>query len=307
MLSRRVARLTVFPLEAFLPLRDTLLALLVAFIWGSSFVAIKFGVEEIPPILLTGLRFLFSAVPAVFFIPRPRIPVWIIIAFGFTLGVIKFSLLFLGIKLGMPIGLTSIVVQMQVFFTILIAFFIYGEAPSRLQIIGAVIAFGGIVIFGYERAQSAPLIPFLTILGAAFFWGIANNIGKKAGRVDMLAFIAWASLVAPLPLFALSYIFEGPEGFIHAFTAPSLKLVLSVAFIAYIATNLGFGLWSNLLSRHPVGVVAPFALLIPIVGMACGVLFFGEKLTLPIAVGSGVVFAGLLINVFGDRLMQRLR
>ena len=290
-----------------MPLRDTLLTLLVVFIWGTSFVAIKLGVEEIPPILLTALRFAFSALPAVFFLPRPKIPLWIVLGYGTTLGVIKFSLLFIAIKLGMPIGLTSIVVQMQVFFTILLAFFVYGEAPSRFQLVGAAIAFIGIVIFGYERAQSAPLLPFVMVLGAAFFWGISNVIGKKAGKVDMLAFVVWASLVPPLPLLGLSLMLEGPAAIAAALPAITWKGVASVAFVSYIATVVGFGAWSILLSKHPVSSVTPFALLIPVVGMACGVIFFGEVLTLPILIGSGVVFAGLLINVFGDRLMQRIR
>ncbi|KAF0226904.1 MAG: hypothetical protein FD175_2880 [Beijerinckiaceae bacterium] len=290
-----------------MPLRDTLLTLLVVFIWGTSFVAIRFGVDEMPPILFTALRFAFSALPAVFFLPRPKIALWIILAYGTTLGVIKFSLLFIAIKLGMPIGLTSIVVQMQVFFTILLAFFVYGEAPTRLQIIGALIAFAGIVIFGYARAQAAPLLPFVMVLGAAFFWGVSNVIGKKAGKVDMLAFVVWASLVAPLPLLGLSWLVEGPEAIAAAASALSLKGIGSIAFVSYVATIIGFGLWGRLLSKHPVSAVTPFALLIPVVGMACGVIFFGEVLTIPILIGSGVVFAGLLINVFGDRLVRSRR
>lgn len=290
-----------------LPIRDLLLTLLVVFIWGTSFVAIKVGVEEVPPILLTALRFFFSAIPAVFFVPKPRVPLWTLVAFGVALGVIKFSLLFIAIKLGMPIGLTSIVVQMQVFFSMLLAFALFNEAPTRLQLIGAGIAFIGIVIFGYERAQSAPLLPFMLVLAASFFWGTANVIGKKAGKVNMLAFVVWASLVAPVPLLGLSLLLEGPEAVATALMHPSVKGVLSIAFLAFAATVLGFGVWNNLLSRHPVSMVAPFALLIPIVGMACGAIFFDETLSLPILIGSGVVFAGLLINVFGDRLMRQHR
>jgi len=289
------------------PIRDILLALLVVFVWGTSFIAIKVGVQEMPPILLTALRFLFSAIPAVFFLPRPKIPVWILVAYGFALGVIMFSLMFIAIRLGMPISLASILAQMQVFFTIMLAFFVFGEAPTRMQMLGAGIAFVGIAIFGYERAQSAPLLPFMLVLCSAFFWGVANVIGKKAGKVDMLAFIVWASLSAPAPLMAISWVFEGREAFTAAFTHPTWAGVLSVAYLALAATILAFGLWSSLLSRHPVGLVTPFALLIPIVGFACGVIFFGEHLTPLILVGSLVVFAGLLINVFGDRVMRRYR
>lgn len=290
-----------------MPLRDLLLTLAVVVTLGSSFVAIKVGVSEIPPLLLTGLRFFFCAIPAVFFLPRPRVPWGVLAAYGVALGVIKFSLLFLAIKLGLPIGLTSVVAQMQVFFTMLIAFAVFREAPTRLQVIGAALAFLGMVIFGYERAQSAPLLPFLLALSAAFFWGVANVIGKKAGRVDMLAFVVWASLFAPLPLAILSLIFEGQAAILESLRHIDLKGVGSVAFLAYAATIFGFGAWSGLLSRHPVAKVAPFALLIPIVGMAWGVLFFGEVLTPGIVLGSAVVFAGLLINVFGDRLVARMR
>lgn len=290
-----------------MPLRDLLLTLMVVTIWGSSFVAIKIGVAEIPPILLTGLRFFFSALPVVFFIARPPVPLLVLAGYGVTLGVIKFSLLFLAIKHGLPIGLTSIVVQVQVFFTMIIAFVLLGERPTRLQVLGAIIAFIGIVIFGYERAQSAPLLPFMMALGAAFFWGVANIIGKQAGRVDMLAFVVWASLFAPIPLFALSWIFEGREAIMQAAVMLDWKGIVAIAFLAYAANVIGFGTWGGLLSRHPVAKVTPFALLIPVVGMACGILFFGEILTPGILVGSLIVFAGLLINVFGDRVVLRMR
>ena len=290
-----------------MPFRDILLALLVVFIWGTSFIAIKLGVEAMPPIFLTAMRFLFSAVPAIFFLSRPKIPVWILIAYGFALGVAMFSLMFIAIRLGLPISLASILAQMQVFFTILLAYFVFGEAPTRLQIIGAGIAFIGIVVFGYERAQSAPMLPFMLVLASALFWGVANVIGKKAGRVDMQAFIVWASLSAPGPLLIISWLFEGQEAVMAAVTHPTWAGVLSIAYLALAATVVAFGLWSNLLSRHPVSVVTPFALLIPIVGMACGVLFFNERLTPMLLVGSAIVFAGLLINVFGDRLVRLLR
>jgi O-acetylserine/cysteine efflux transporter len=195
-----------------------------------------------------------------------------------------------------------VVAQMQVFFTIFLCVIVFGEKPTRYQLIGAGVAFCGIAIFGYARAQSAPLIPFLLVLGAAFFWGVANTIGKKAGKVDMLAFVVWASLFAPLPLFILSAIFEGVGTDLSALTNMSLAGAASVAYLAFIATIFGFGAWSSLLSRHPVAKVAPFALLIPIVGVACGIVFFGEELTLPLVIGTGIVFAGLIINLFGDRL-----
>lgn len=290
-----------------MPIRDTLLALLVVFIWGTSFLAIRFGVDDVPPLTLTALRFLFTALPAAFFVPRPNVPGWTLVGYGTALGIIKFSLLFSAIKLGMPIGLTSVVAQLQVFFTLGIAAVIFGETPSRLQVTGAGLAFLGIVLFGWERAQGAPLGPFLMVIGAAFFWGVANAIGKKAGTRDMLGFIVWSSLVVPVPLLALSVIVDGPAAIGAALLPPSLKTTLSITYLAVAATLVGFGLWSSLLARHPVAQVAPFALLIPLVGFACGVFVLGESVTLLTLAGTGVVLAGLAINVFGDRLVTSLR
>lgn len=289
-------------------LRDTLLALLVMMVWGANFVAIKVGVESVPPLLLTGLRFLFTALPAVFFLRRPAAPWSLIALFGFLLGVVKFGLVFSAVKLGMPAGLTSLLMQLQVFFTLGLAFIFFGERPSRMQALGAAIAFGGIGLFALERVQGAlPLVPFLMVIGASFAWGLANITIKKAGKVDTLAFLVWSSLFSPLPLIALSFFVDGPAAMIAALSPPRLDAVLALAFIVGPSTLFAFAMWNGLLTRYPTSTAAPFALLVPVFGILSGSLLLGEPFTPLAMIGSGVVFAGLLINVFGDRLMQRIR
>lgn len=290
-----------------MPLRDILLALLVVFIWGTSFIGMRYGVEEMPPLMLTAARFIFSAIPAIFLLPRPGTAPKSVIGYGLALGVGMFGSVTTAVYLGMPIGLTSIVAQTQVFFTMLISFALYGERPTRLQIIGAGLAALGMVIFGRERAASAPLGPFLLVVLGAFFWGVANIIGKRAQPGNMPSFIAWSSLVSPIPLMLASFLLDGPALIMASLHQPSMTLVLSVAYVAFIATNVGFALWGLLLGRHPVNNVTPFALLIPVVGMASGVILFQEKITPGILIGSAVVMAGLALNVFGDRWVARLR
>lgn len=289
-------------------LRDTLLALLVMMVWGANFVAIKVGVESVPPLLLTGLRFLFTALPAVFFLRRPAAPWLLIVLFGLLLGVVKFGLVFSAVKLGMPAGLTSLLMQLQVFFTLGLAFVFFGESPSRMQALGAAIAFGGIGIFALERVQGAlPLVPFLMVIGASFAWGLANITIKKAGKVDTLAFLVWSSLFSPLPLIALSLVVDGPAAMLAALSPPRLDAVLALAFIVGPSTLFAFAMWNGLLTRYPTSTAAPFALLVPVFGILSGSLLLGEPFTPLAMLGSGVVFAGLLVNVFGDRLMQRIR
>lgn len=284
--------------------RDLILALLVVTVWGVNFVAIRWGVDEVAPLLMTGLRYLLAAVPAVFFIRRPAVSWPVLIGYGVAIGVLQFGLLFAAIKFGMPAGLSSLVMQLQAFFTIGLAVLFLGERPTPAQWTGAAIAFAGIALIGSERLAGAALLPLLMTIGAAFFWGVGNIVTKKAGKVDMLGFVVWSALVPPIPMLALSLMFE-PGAIPAALADLSWKGGSSLLFIAYASTLFGYGVWSMLLSRYPAGLVAPFSLLVPIAGMGSAALLLGETVTGIEIAGSVLVFAGLLINVFGPRLLRR--
>jgi O-acetylserine/cysteine efflux transporter len=289
-----------------MPLREQLLAAFVAFIWGVAFIPVKLGVEEAPPLMLSALRFVFTASPALLFVKPPRAPLKIIIAYGFALGVGQFGIVFTAIHLGAPVGMTSIVVQTQVFFTIALTMILFRERPLWFQIAGAVVAFAGVVLIGQRRAAGAELLPFLLVLAAAFCWGVANLIGKMAGRIDMLAFIVWSSLVSPIPLLLLSLWLDGPAEVMRAFQ-PSWTLILCEAALAWPATLVAFGIWSNLLSRFPAAAVAPFALLVPVFGLASAALVLGETITMVELFGGALVMLGLAVTIFGANLRRLFR
>lgn len=286
-------------------LRDILLALLVVTVLGLSFIAIRWGVDEVPPLTLTALRYLAAAVPAVFFVRRPQVKLPNLVGYGLAIGVGQFGLLFVAIDLGMPAGLSSLVIQLQVFFTIFLAFFLFGERPKRVQVAGALVAFAGIGVIGLERLEGAALLPLLMTIVAALFWGFGNMASKAAGQIDMLGFVVWSSLVPPIPLLLGSYLLDGPDAF-TAIAAMSPIAIGSVAFMAYGATLFGFGVWAMLLSRYPANVVAPFALLIPVAGMGSAALLLGEMVSGLEVAGSAVVLLGLAVNVFGPRLLKRV-
>ena len=287
--------------------RDFGLTLLVVTVWGVNFVAIKWGVDEVPPLLLTALRFACAAVPAVFFIKRPKIGFGILVAYGFAIGVVQFGLLFAAIKLGMPAGLSSLVMQLQAFFTIGLAVAFLGERPGPFQLVGALVAFAGIATIGLERLEGAALVPLLMTIAAALFWGIGNIITKRAGNIDMLSFVVWSSLVPPIPLFLASLVFEGPGALPQALGDVTWLGGSSLFFIAYASTLFGYGAWSVLLQRYPANLVAPFTLLVPISGIGGAALFLGETISGIEIAGSALVFAGLVLNVFGPRLWGLIR
>ena len=265
------------------PLRskDLLLILTVIVVWGVNFAVIKVGVADVPPLLLGGLRFLLAAFPAVLFLRAPKVPLRLYILYGMTISVGQFSLLFTAIHMGMPTGLASLVLQSQAFFTMVFAAFWLKEQWRANQLAGLVLAAGGLVLIGSAHGLSMPLAGFLLPIGAAAMWACGNIVTRAVGRygpMNQLAFVVWASLVPPLPLLLLSAWLEGPQAMATALTHFSGTAFAALAYLAWAATLFGYGVWTALLSRYPANRIAPFSLLVPVVGLTTGWLVFGEVL-----------------------------
>jgi O-acetylserine/cysteine efflux transporter len=294
-----------------LSLRDFVLTLGIVAVLGFSFVPIKVALREVPPFALAALRFLFAGVPMVFFIRRPRIPWRQTAAYGFAIGVCQFGLLFLALKLGMPAGLSSLLIQVQVFFTIGLAIALLGDRLHAQNVIGATIATMGIILLAAHKLMdgaSSTFVSFVLVLVAALAWATGNIIAKRAAGKhsdDMFALVVWSSLVPPLPLAALSYAFEGGPAAWQAVVSAGALTWGCVLFVAWGATLFGFASWAGLMHRYPTGLISPFALLIPVSGLASGALFLGESLSPLQAFGVLLVFAGLVVNVFGQRIRAR--
>lgn len=292
--------------------RDLGLILAVVALWGFSFVAIKVGLREIPPLALAALRFFFAAVPLVFFIRRPRMPWRFVAGYGFAIGFCQFGLLFLGIKLGMPAGLSSVVIQLQVFFTVGLAITFLGDRLRKEDLLGAAVATAGVALLGAHKVMegaTSTLIGFVLVIAAAFAWAVGNVVAKRAARYepDMFALVVWSSLVPPLPLALLSYAFEGGASAWSAVTSASALTWGCVLLLAWGATLFGFASWAGLLHRYPTALVAPFALLIPVSGLASGAIFLNEGLAPLQIAGVALVLLGLAENVFGAQLRTWLR
>ena len=285
-----------------------MLTVAIASLLGFSFVPIKVGLREIPPFALAALRFFFAAVPLVFVIKRPRIPWPYVAIYGLAIGVCQFGMLFLGLKLGMPAGLASLVIQVQVFFTIGLGIVFLGDHFQRHNLMGAIIAAAGVLllaVYKFASGATGTLIGFALVIVAAFAWSVGNVVAKRAAgahEADMFALVVWSSLVPPLPLAALSYAFEGGAAAFHAVVSASALTWGCVLFLAWGATLTGFAAWAGLMHRYPTALISPFALLIPVSGLASGALFLAEGLAPLQALGALLVFAGLVENVYGQRL-----
>jgi O-acetylserine/cysteine efflux transporter len=277
-----------------MPRRHVLLATAVAIGWGANFVAIDVGLRSLPPFLFVAVRFALVAFPAVFFLPRPPIALRYVLGVGLLLSAGQFALLFTSIHLGMPAGLASLVLQLQAVFTVGLAVALLGERPGRRQLVGAAVALGGIAIIGIGRTgPHLPLGALLLCVAAAASWGAGNVVVRVARAPNSMALMAWSSLVPPLPLLAMSLAFEGPRRIVDALGSVSLEGVAAVLYVVVIATGFGYSSWSWLLRLHPASKVAPFSLLVPVIGIGSAWAALGEQPGVVEIVGATVVLCGL--------------
>ncbi|HEY9571657.1 MAG TPA: EamA family transporter [Pusillimonas sp.] len=290
-----------------MPFKDWLAALVVVTVWGLNFVVIKVGLSEVPPLLLGALRFIFVAFPAVFFIRRPLLPWRTIVLYGLTISLGQFVFLFTAMYVGMPAGLASLVLQSQAFFTVLIAAVLLGEGVRWPNVVGMAVAVAGLVLIERGAAPgSMSVLGFVLTLVAALSWAAGNIVVKTAGKVDMLGLVVWGALIPPVPFLILSWFIEGPQTMAASLENISHVGILSVAYLALVATIVGYVLWGRLLARHPASKVAPLSLLVPMLGLISSAWFLDEQLAAVQWLGGLVVMFGLAVNVFGQRLLRGL-
>lgn len=287
-----------------MPIAHILLALLVVSIWGVNFVFVKLSLNEISPLLLLAVRFLLASVPAVLFIKRPAMPFKTLALYGLFMFVMQFTFVFFGIRIGMTPGMASLIMQVQVFFSMFLAAFLLSEVPSIWQIVGALVSFTGIGLVAMHFDNNISLPGFLLILAAAAAWGIGNLITRKNNHVNMISLVIWANFIAFFPMLILTFVFEGTSNIVYSYHHITWLGITAVLYIVFASTWIGYGIWNWLLSRHPVGMVVPFTVLIPIVGIMSSVFILGESFQLWKLFSGLLVISGLCINILGTRFFM---
>ncbi len=288
-----------------LPARHLLIALAVVAVWGTNFVVIKYALGHLPPLLLAALRFALAFVPAAFFVARPAVGWRTLAAYGVLIGAGQFGLLFLALRADITPGLASLVVQVQVFFTIGLAMALAGERVRGIQLVALAVATSGLgVIFLHTDANTTPLGLVLVIL-AALAWAAGNIVAKRAGRVDMLGFMVWSSLFAVPPLVLLSLVFEGPRAIAQGLATAGPGVWAAVVWQSVGNTLFGYGAWAWLLARHPAVIITPMALLVPLFGIGASAFWLGESLPAWKLIAGALVLGGLAINLLWPRWAAR--
>lgn len=287
--------------------RHLLLALVVVFFWGVNFAIIKLGLRQISPLGLGVIRFVLAAFPWIFFIRRPQIPLSSLALYSLLIFALQFGFLFTGMKVGASAGLASLVMQLQVFFTIGFAVLFLAERPTRWQLLGALFAFSGIAVVAANLGGDVTLAGLSLLVLGAMAWGGGNIVSRiistRHGAINVLGLVCWGSLFATPPLLAVALILD-PQGLTASFTGLDWTSLGAIAYLVYISTLFCFGAWSLLLGLYPVATVAPFTLLVPVFGFLGSAVLLGEVIQPWKLLASALIIAGLLLNVFGQRLFK---
>lgn len=281
--------------------RDSLLAALVACIWGVNFVVIDWGMkarnghEAVPPLLFAALRFLFVAFPACLVVPRPAAPWRTVVGVGAFMSLGQFGFLYVSMHAGMPPGLAALVLQSQVVFTIVIAAGALGERVSRAQAAGVGLGAMGLLVVALGRGGHVPLGALLLCLAAGLSWGIGNVIARAARVPGGLGLVVWSALVVPVPLSLLSLLLDGPAVVGGALGHLGWQAALSTAYTVVASTLIAYGTFNGLLARHDSNRVVPWILLVPVVAMATAWAVLGEVPHRAELAGGGVLVVGVLV------------
>ncbi|HEG0621188.1 TPA: EamA family transporter [Yersinia enterocolitica] len=288
-------------------LTDFLIALLITAIWGVNFSIIKLGLITADPLILAGIRFTLCALPAVFFIKKPGTSWRYIIGYGLLFGIGLWGIVNLGIKAGVSAGIASLVLQFGAFFTLVLGAFLFHENLSKYQYIGIIVALLGLTSIIFISDGSVTFIGLALVLCGAVVWGLVSIIIKKSDTKQVFSFLVWSSLFSPVPLFILSYLFNGPSGFTELAIHFNTTTLFSILFQVYPNTLFAYWVWNSLLTKYPVSVVAPLSLLVPIFGMLGSVMIFNESIPSGKVIAMIFIISGLIIGLYGKRLMGLLK
>ncbi|MDP3660626.1 EamA family transporter [Phenylobacterium sp.] len=274
-----------------------LLALAVVAVWGTNFVVIHVGLEHLPPLMFAALRFILATLPWIFILKRPPAPWRDLASYGVLVGFGQFGLMYVAMRSDISPGLASLVIQTQVFLTVGLAAVLAREKVRGFQFAALAFALAGLVLIAMFGGQSATPKGLVLVLLAALSWAASNIVVKRAGQVNMLAYVVWGSLFSAPPLIACSFALEGWPAIAAGFRDADLVTWLAVIWQAVGNTLFGYAAWGWLLGRYPAASVTPMALLVPVFGMGSSALLLGEPLQSWKLIAAALVVAGLAINM----------
>ncbi len=281
-----------------------MLTLIVVIVWGTNFVVIKFALASLPPLLFAALRFALALLPAALFVARPGVPWPILVTYGTLVGAGQFGLMFIAMRSDITPGLTSLVIQTQVFFTIGLAMVFSRERLKRVQVAALALAACGLAVIAWHTDAATTPLGLALVLAAALCWAGGNTVAQRTGKVPTLGFMVWSSLLAVPPLLVLSLLLDGPAAIALGLSRAGWGTWSAVLWQSIGNTLFGYGAWAWLMARYPAATVSPMALLVPVFGMGASALLLAEALPVWKLGAAALVIGGLALNLLWPRLIS---
>ena len=280
-----------------MPIRNFFLAISVPCLWGIGFVITKAGMEQFPPMLINGLRWSLTGLVLVWWFPIPRKflkDLLILSIIGCTL---QYSLTFSGLNI-IDASSAVLLVQFEVPFGVLIAFFWLKERPSVKNVVGLIIAFSGIIVLSGSPNLEGKYLGVILVLSGAFTWSLGQVFAKPISEnLNGVVITAWLGILAGPQLILASQIFEG--NVIRNIVSADYHAWLIVLYLGLLMNVLGYSIWYYVLGIYPVNKILPTMLLLPVTGVITAVIFLGERPDLKVFIGGIVILCGVGMILIG--------
>ena len=281
-------------------LRDTFLAALVPIFLGFGFVIAKPAMEYFPPFLLMGLRFTFAASVLIWWFPIPRGFLKKIFIASLIANTLQYSVTYTGLSM-IDASAAVLLVQMEVPFGVVFAYFMLKEKPTTRSLIGISIAFIGVYILtGSPNLDGKFFGAALTIIGSAI-WALGQVLVKPLSKeINPLALVAWLALFSGPVLITLSAIFDGNT--INYFKSANLDSWIIAIYLGFIMQPITYGCFYYVLKNNPLYKVLPIVTMgIPLTGLLAAVFLLGEEPTRQLFIGGAIILLGVVMIVFGSK------
>jgi len=269
---------------------DIIMGLSVALLWGMGLVFAKAALEHFPPVLLMTCRFIVTAGALVWFVRPPWGQMRALFLIALISAALQYSLTFTGLK-GLDASITALVVQLEVPFLVIIGVVALGEVAGVRKWIGIAMAFIGVALISGEPKVASAWLSVLLVIGGAFTWAVGQGMTRALKDISGLTVTAWVAVFAVPQLAVVSLIFE--ENHIEAIRTAQPVVWGAVLYMGLIMTALGYGMWYTLVRKHPISLIAPFLLMLPVFAVLGGVFFLGEELGIRAILGGAIVIAGV--------------
>ena len=278
-------------------IKDTLIASLVPIFLGFGFVIAKPAFDSFPPILLMGIRFTFAASILIWWFPIPKEYIKKIFIASFIANTLQYSITYTGLNY-IDASAAVLLVQTEVPFGVIFAYFMLKEKPTIRALIGIAVAFIGVYILtGSPNLDGKFFGIALTILGSAI-WALGQVIVKPLSKeINPIALVAWLALFSGPILICLSAAIDGNT--INYLTEASFDHWIIAIYIGFIMQPITYGCFYYVLKNNPLYKVLPIVTMgIPPTGLLAAIFILGEKPTAELFIGGVIIIIGVIMIIF---------